>query len=232
MLSSDLNKWFTRIRKRIDGPPGFTQRKGRTYWNCDREVPRAIGVTSFKFAMPGTLHVGFAGWTVFDCDMSNHWYRPCVDVDDAGFVIERYADVEAVPCEGAVGSDRYIVLRDDNCDECADHFVGLYETQLRPWLEGFNTPQAVLNYIQKHFPQNVLLPLTYKPQDRDLARSQVGQTFANAPDRQDDRYVDWLEKNGIVTKDECVAIKRASIQAIDRCVERIRSIGARMAGSM
>ncbi len=228
---SDLNKWFTRVRKRIAGPPGFVKQNSRAYWNHDREVARGIGITSFKFPMPGTMHVGFAAWVVLDFDMKNHWYRPYVNTDHVGFVIEQYAGPELGLGEPTFGSDRIFIISQDNCDQYEDIFVKMYETQIGPWLDGFDSSTSVFELIQSTFPYNVVLPLKYDRKNKDATRVEVGQSFLDAPDRQDDRYIEWLEQNGIVTPAECIAIKKASMQARGHCIERIMSIGAKMVAS-
>ena len=172
----ELDKWFTLIRKRIGGPPGYKRQNARSFWNRDREVTRGIGVASFKMAMPGTMRIGFAARIVLEFDMNEHWYKPLVNKNHEGFVIEQYAGRHSGIGEPSGDSDRTVVIEDGNLDELEKLFVDLYNTQIGPWLDSFDTTAELLKYIQTSFPFNIVLPLVFNPREKGSIRVQVGQS--------------------------------------------------------
>lgn len=227
---SDLRKWFTRVRKRIGGPPGFKRQNGLVFWNGEKEVKHGIGITSFKHSMQDQMNIGFAAWIVVDIDMlSDHWLLQHANVVHDGFIIEVYAGLRDGLGSPSIGSDRVVKISEFNCDQYEELFVQLYLEQIQPYLDDNSTLERTLSKMQTIYPPEVMLPFELLTGDSLSIRRKVGQLLKKNPVAQKDRYVEWLERKNIISSDESKEIKRASIQAIDDCASRMFNIGTRLA---
>ena len=224
-----VNKWFTRLRKRLGGPPGFDRLNPRTYVNHGQEIDKGIAIVAFdKAHREESMCLGFLCFVGFRFDMSDHWSYFDSTVKYGGMHLERFAGLD-----GSLGhyNDNWFFLDAENLDDIEQPCAALYTDQMVPWLDQYHTRDDVLTTIRAELNFARALPFRFDSQRVQEFRIEVGEHLAAHPDRQPDRFTDWLLDKHIVTDDESKAIKMASIQAIDQCTDRIRRIGLSMTES-
>jgi len=221
--NSDINKWFTRIRKKLNGTKEYKRKNARTFIKRVNDIDYGISIISLDKAHNNdSLCIGFCCFVGLPFNMEEHWSYFFNYSNYEGIVLEKSFKIND---NKSIHNDDWFMINNENMNEMEDYCADIFNEKMIPWLEQYISSDDIINKIDKEMGLPSVLPLIYDPKNIKDYRIEVGSYFKRNLDRQNDKYIDWLFRKNIISEAECKEIKLSSIQAIDKCIFQIRKIG-------
>lgn len=143
--NSDINKWFTRVRRHLDGPPGFKRADAKNYV-CDlTDFHKGLMLVPLdKAHTRESLCFSFGCFVGFPFDMSSHWIRSDFYSKYNGMRIEKFVSLEGY--FSSHDKTRFLI-NSSNSKELEERCAQLYLEVLKPWLDKFQSREDVLEKV-------------------------------------------------------------------------------------